>query len=278
MNKRVEAAINKAFREQTGTLGEIMELSAVVQELDAYAEEHNQFLRRISIIADFPKGCLPDEAYGRLETIFLNIRRFYARGCKTCSGTSWIMTSDPGGARQYEVSCPDCNDGVAELADDIDRSKCAQGSANLPLPAGAIGGCDACNGEGHTDKRGLATCKVCNGLGIVSRHQTTIKPDDLNRRVEVEQRLLDASSGKKPLPTAEECKALAYRLGVPDEFRDLPPEIFKDSTAALIDAAEAYTAEYEGDTRELIKTDVLNAFYAGSKWAAPSSHGKRGEL
>ncbi len=35
----------------------------------------------------------------------------------------------------------------------------------------------------------------------------------LNRRVEVEQELFDAASGARPLPTQEDCKRLAIRLG-----------------------------------------------------------------
>ena len=42
--------------------------------------------------------------------------------------------------------------------------------------------------------------------------------DELNRRVEVENRLLMAASGKQPLPDADECRRLAYKLGVPSWF------------------------------------------------------------
>jgi hypothetical protein len=41
----------------------------------------------------------------------------------------------------------------------------------------------------------------------------------LNRRAEVEQQLFDMAAGKVPLPTAAECRALATRLGVPDDWR-----------------------------------------------------------
>lgn len=37
----------------------------------------------------------------------------------------------------------------------------------------------------------------------------------LNRRVEVEAQLFDAASGKAPLPTAQQCRAWAVKLGVP---------------------------------------------------------------
>lgn len=45
---------------------------------------------------------------------------------------------------------------------------------------------------------------------------------DFSRRVEVEQWLLDASKGKRPLPTAEECRSLAHMLGIPHEFAAPP--------------------------------------------------------
>jgi hypothetical protein len=41
-----------------------------------------------------------------------------------------------------------------------------------------------------------------------------------------------------------------------------------EETDALIDAAEAYAEVYDGDDRQDIKTDVLNAFFAGSKYEA----------
>lgn len=51
------------------------------------------------------------------------------------------------------------------------------------------------------------------------RWQWLIRRDsakELNRRVEVEERLLDAAAGKVPLPDAKECRRLANKLGVPD--------------------------------------------------------------
>lgn len=39
--------------------------------------------------------------------------------------------------------------------------------------------------------------------------------DMLNRRVEVEQVLLDVARSKRPRLTRDECKTLAYKLGVP---------------------------------------------------------------
>lgn len=42
------------------------------------------------------------------------------------------------------------------------------------------------------------------------------------------------------------------------------------STEKLIQAAEAYAAKYNDDPRDCIKTDVLNAFYAGHKYALAS--------
>lgn len=42
---------------------------------------------------------------------------------------------------------------------------------------------------------------------------------DLNRRVEVENVLLMTAAGKRPPLTPDECRQLAYRLGVPDKLR-----------------------------------------------------------
>lgn len=39
--------------------------------------------------------------------------------------------------------------------------------------------------------------------------------DELNRRAEVEQILLDVYHEKRPLLTPDECRKLAYKLGVP---------------------------------------------------------------
>jgi len=38
------------------------------------------------------------------------------------------------------------------------------------------------------------------------------------------------------------------------------------NTDKLIDAAEAYADKYDGDERPDVKTDVLNAFYAGAEF------------
>lgn len=46
------------------------------------------------------------------------------------------------------------------------------------------------------------------------RHSAT----ELNRRVTVEQQLLDAATGKRTLPDAAECRRLALQLGVPADF------------------------------------------------------------
>lgn len=41
----------------------------------------------------------------------------------------------------------------------------------------------------------------------------------LNRRAAVEQTLLNCAAGRQPLPTAESCRELALKLGVPEEYR-----------------------------------------------------------
>jgi hypothetical protein len=42
--------------------------------------------------------------------------------------------------------------------------------------------------------------------------------EELNKRVEVENVLLAVASGKRPALTPEECRALAYKLGVPAHY------------------------------------------------------------
>jgi len=44
------------------------------------------------------------------------------------------------------------------------------------------------------------------------------------------------------------------------------PCVPTDVLERTIDAAERYAANYDGDERSDIKTDVLNAFYAGTKF------------
>jgi hypothetical protein len=43
--------------------------------------------------------------------------------------------------------------------------------------------------------------------------------DDLNRRAEVENTLLSVSAGKRAMLSKDECKQLAYKLGVPSAFK-----------------------------------------------------------
>lgn len=43
--------------------------------------------------------------------------------------------------------------------------------------------------------------------------------NELKRRVRVENALLEAAAGKRELPDAEECRRLAYELGIPDRDR-----------------------------------------------------------
>lgn len=47
-----------------------------------------------------------------------------------------------------------------------------------------------------------------------------------------------------------------------EEIDTLPPK-----ETDLILAAEKYASKYDGDDRQDIKTDVLNAFYHGSEWS-----------
>lgn len=43
--------------------------------------------------------------------------------------------------------------------------------------------------------------------------------DELNRRAEVEQALLNVARGKRPPLTADECRTLADKLGIPSKVK-----------------------------------------------------------
>jgi len=43
--------------------------------------------------------------------------------------------------------------------------------------------------------------------------------DALNRRVAVEQYLLDCAAGRNPLPNADTCRELALKLGIPSRYQ-----------------------------------------------------------
>lgn len=43
--------------------------------------------------------------------------------------------------------------------------------------------------------------------------------EELNRRVDVENALLQSAAGARPLPDAAECRRLALHLGIPDDAR-----------------------------------------------------------
>ena len=48
--------------------------------------------------------------------------------------------------------------------------------------------------------------------------------DQYNRRTYVEKRLRDCARGARELPTAEECREWALKLGIPTEYRNAPDE------------------------------------------------------
>ena len=62
--------------------------------------------------------------------------------------------------------------------------------------------------------------------------------DRLNRSVDVEIVLLSVATGKRGPLTAEECRALAMKLGVPDEFRS-PNEKLKNAGPRTPDVRES---------------------------------------
>lgn len=56
-----------------------------------------------------------------------------------------------------------------------------------------------------------AICTTCHTRALHAKASELFA-----RRVPIEQRLLDAATGKLPLPTKEECRELALKLGTPD--------------------------------------------------------------
>lgn len=50
----------------------------------------------------------------------------------------------------------------------------------------------------------------------------------INRRVKVEQMLLDIANGKSPLPDKQQCRAMAEHLGVPYKYQNVSKG-FKDA-------------------------------------------------
>lgn len=47
--------------------------------------------------------------------------------------------------------------------------------------------------------------------------------DRINRSVPIEQELLDAANGRRPLPTAEDCRRMGLALGTMNETRPIRP-------------------------------------------------------
>lgn len=54
---------------------------------------------------------------------------------------------------------------------------------------------------------------------MVRRDDAIYWAASLNRRAEVETELFDMAAGKRPLPTAEDCRRMAIKLGVDPDFR-----------------------------------------------------------
>ena len=61
-----------------------------------------------------------------------------------------------------------------------------------------------------------AACLLADALEELEALHTQIS-DIINRRVEVEQELLNIAAGKVALPDATRCRELAMKLGVPSD-------------------------------------------------------------
>lgn len=125
------------------------------------------------------------------------------------------LTSQQLRALQVKMKpCPFCGAGTARLQPQGLGSE----AVSLGQTVDAVhAGCDRCGAWGPIALSVPGAVRLWNMRR--PKPGTGIQPADLNRRAEVEQRLLDAYTGKRPLPTREECRDLAYRLGVPEEHR-----------------------------------------------------------
>lgn len=73
-----------------------------------------------------------------------------------------------------------------------------------------------------TDMVSTAEAAIKQAAGVTDEKETERMKErskDFERRVKVEEYLLDVFKGKKPPPDKTKCKELAFELGIPDEYR-----------------------------------------------------------
>lgn len=58
-----------------------------------------------------------------------------------------------------------------------------------------------------------------NEIDDLQTEHHRVRSEDFVRRIKVETRLREASTGERPLPDPDECERLADELDIPDEFR-----------------------------------------------------------
>lgn len=100
-----------------------------------------------------------------------------------------------------------------------------------------------------------------------ARRWRTMAPrwaEALNRRAEVEQLMFDAARGKRPMPTAEELRAWALRLGVPGEMRaEVQPPAAPPSP--VMDSLVCAGLEMRTLQREYFRTRTKDALIASKE-------------
>lgn len=95
--------------------------------------------------------------------------------------------------------------------------------------------------------------------------------DAINRRAAVEAALYDMASGKKPLPDAETCRAMARKLGVPSALDEGNPILGPQLPLSAAQAVERYcarfgvslTTEQKQGLRNMILDREIDAYQRG---------------
>jgi hypothetical protein len=64
----------------------------------------------------------------------------------------------------------------------------------------------------------MHVCKLAHDAGLTDTTFKDALADRIKRDAKVKGLLLDAAAGRRPLPTAEECRAWALATGTPSEY------------------------------------------------------------
>ena len=96
----------------------------------------------------------------------------------------------------------------------------------------------------------MHVCRIAYDAGLTDTTFRDALNDRLKRDAKVEGLLLDAAAGRRPLPTAEECRLWALAIGTPSEYHSKP----------VCDALTAPT-----DTGAIERSQVQEPYPTGSE-------------